>query len=97
MFSPTGLFIAFFAEMARSAKHTFESSPEMSEIIEKETSLAEASATPKMTGSSERYTGTEKIWLKKMAEKSHVNSGSRVFTTFVNATVPYAGATVDMT
>ena len=46
--------MSFFAEMARSAKQTFESSPETSEMVEKETSEAEASATPKMTGTRER-------------------------------------------
>ena len=54
MFSPTGLFMSFLAEMARSAKQTFESSPETSEIVEKDTSDAEARATPQMTGTSER-------------------------------------------
>ena len=46
--------MSFFAEMARSAKQTLDRSPETSEMVEKETSEAEASATPKMTGRSER-------------------------------------------
>ena len=52
----TGLFINFFAEMALSAKQTFDRRPDTREIIEKETSEAEARATPKITGTSERYT-----------------------------------------
>ena len=35
--------------------------------------------------------------LRKMAEKRQVKRGSRVLTTLVKATVPYAGATVDIT
>ena len=52
----TGLFINFLAEMARRAKQTLESRPETNEIIEKETSEAEANATPAITGMRERYT-----------------------------------------
>ena len=52
----TGLFMSFLAEMARRAKQTLESRPETNEIIEKETSEAEANATPAITGMRERYT-----------------------------------------
>ncbi len=88
MFSPTGRDIMRLAEMARSAKQTLESKPETREMVEKETSEAEATATPVITGSSERYTGNEKTWLRKTAEKRHVKRGSSVFTTLVKATVP---------
>ena len=53
--------------------------------------------TPTMTGRSDAYTENENTWLSSTAEKMQVKSGSSVFTTFVNATVPYAGATVDST
>ena len=53
--------------------------------------------TPTMTGRSDAYTENENTWLSSTAEKMHVKSGSSVFTTLVNETVPYAGATVDST
>ena len=48
--------MSFLAEMARRAKQTFDRRPETREMVEKETSEAEARATPKITGTSERYT-----------------------------------------
>ena len=50
------MFINFLSEMARRAKLTLESRPETNEIIEKETSEAEANATPAITGMRERST-----------------------------------------
>jgi len=85
---PSGLAMTPLAEMARSAKKRLESRPETREVIEKETSLVEARSTPAMTGTSDRYTGSEKIWPRKSAESAHVKSGSSVFTTLVKATVP---------
>ena len=50
MFWPTGTVMSFLAEMARSAKQTLERRPETSEMVEKDTSFAEAIATPAEKG-----------------------------------------------
>lgn len=72
--------IAFLDQTARMLKVKFESIALMNPIQLKDSSAAEANATPIMIGNKESTTGMGVTVPKKMDEVTTLNTGSRVFT-----------------
>ena len=76
MFSPTPLFIVFFARIARSADETFERIAAQNPSHVNESSLSEASATPPTIGSSVAYVIGEYTAPSITADRPALTTGS---------------------
>ena len=88
MFSPTPLFIVFFARIARSADETFERIAAQNPSHVNESSLSEASATPPTIGSSVAYVIGEYTAPSITADRPALTTGSDALIMCVNETAP---------
>ena len=93
MFSPLGLSIERRAQMLRTANARFEVIAPPKDSHVNESSVTEASATPKMMGRSERAVSAETEEPRMRYDMPHVNTGSAALTICVKETAPAAAET----